>query len=62
MNNRFSFVVKTSVCPANHYGKNCASVCGNCKSGTTCHQGDGRCLEGCAPEWTGLICDESKSI
>ncbi|XP_060586889.1 uncharacterized protein LOC132742466 isoform X2 [Ruditapes philippinarum] len=50
------------VCPANHYGKNCASVCGNCKSGTTCHQGDGRCHEGCAPEWTGLICDEKKII
>ncbi|XP_045204108.2 delta-like protein D [Mercenaria mercenaria] len=50
------------VCPPNHYGRNCAFVCGNCKSGTTCYQGDGHCLEGCDPEWTGLKCDAKKII
>ena len=49
-------------CEDGKYGVNCASKCGACKPGTTCDKSTGHCPEGCAKNFFGDLCIDSKSI
>ena len=42
------------------FGRNCELTCGHCFNGEICDHVTGTCSNGCAPGWTGPICDQSK--
>lgn len=50
------------VCDNMTYGSGCASSCGKCSNGETCHFVDGSCPHGCAEGATGDKCQYSMTI
>lgn len=57
-----SIYVFVEVCDTMTYGSDCASSCGNCSNGETCHYVDGSCPHGCEEGATGNKCQNSMSI
>ncbi|XP_025107092.1 fucolectin-like [Pomacea canaliculata] len=47
------------VCEDGTYGTHCLQRCGHCKHNVTCHHINGTCFQGCAPGWTGNMCNQS---
>ena len=55
----FSFVNWT-VCPNGKFGNMCEGQC-HCLNSEACDKESGTCNSGCAPGWTGNVCEQSKA-
>ena len=52
----FDYVYSFKACPAETFGRNCVSRCGNCFQGVACRNTNGQCEDGCEPGYKEPTC------